>query len=55
MRNLVYAANNYLKQKRIDLGLRFEVIVLIRVADRFQIEHFEEAFRPDTAFGVGAW
>ena len=55
MRNLVYAANNYLKYKRLDLGLRFEVIALIRIADRFQIEHFEEAFRPDHAFGVGAW
>ena len=50
MQNLIYAANNYLEQKNLDLGLRFEVIALIRIADRFQIEHFEEAFRGEHAF-----
>ena len=56
MRNLIYAANNYLKYKRLDLGLRFEVIALIRIANAFQIEHFEEAFRGEHAFGgVGVW
>jgi len=56
MRNMIYAARNYLKQKRLDLDLRFEVIALIKIANQFQIEHFEEAFRPDMAFGgVGVW
>ena len=56
MQNLIYAANNYLEQKNLDLGLRFEVIALIKIANQFQIEHFDEAFRPDTAFGgVGVW
>jgi len=56
MQNLIYAANNYLEQKHLDLGLRFEVIALIKIANQFQIEHFDEAFRPDTAFGgVGVW
>jgi len=56
MRNMIYAANNYLEQKQLDLGLRFEVISLIKIANQFQIEHFDEAFRPDMAFGgVGVW
>ena len=56
MQNLVYAANYYLEQKQLDLGLRFEVIALIKITNQYQIEHFEEAFRPDTAFGgTGAW
>jgi len=56
MRNLVLAANKYLEQKKLDLGLRFEVIALIKIANQFQIEHFDEAFRPDMAFGgVGVW
>jgi putative endonuclease len=51
MRNMVYAAHNYLKLKCIDLDLRFEVIAIIKIANQFQIEHFDEAFRPDMAFG----
>jgi hypothetical protein len=52
MRNLILAAHKYINHKRLDIGLRYEVLALTKDGDTFQIEHFEEAFNSVTAFGM---
>ncbi len=46
MRNLVYAADTYLRVKEIDLPYRFDIITVIGVPGRYTTEHIEDAFLP---------
>ncbi len=45
-KHLVRAAGAYLKWKNLDVGLRFDVILLTGQPGRFEIEHIENAFSP---------
>ena len=46
MRNLIYAADAYLRYYAIDLPVRFDVITITGSIDKPYIKHFEQAFRP---------
>jgi putative endonuclease len=52
MQNLIYAAHQYINDKGLDIGIRYEVIALTKTGSNFQVEHFEEAFDSNMAFGV---
>ena len=45
-RNLVFAANAYVRMKRISLEVRFDVIWVIFKGDKPEIEHIRNAFVP---------
>ncbi len=45
MRRTIIAADAYIKQKRIDLRVRFDVITVTGGGAQPRIEHFEDAFR----------
>lgn len=46
IRNLIYAADAYLRYYAIDLPVRFDVITITGSIDKPYIKHFEQAFRP---------
>jgi len=49
IRNLGLAANSYVKQNRITLDLRFDIITVVSAPDGQslpRIEHWEDAFNP---------
>ena len=46
MRNLIHAADAYLRYYAIDLPVRFDIITVLGNADKPYIKHFEQAFRP---------
>ena len=46
MRNLIYAADAYLRYYAIDLPVRFDVITITGSIDKPYIKHFEQACRP---------
>lgn len=49
IRNLGLAANSYVKQNRITLDLRFDIITVVSDPDSHslpRIEHWEDAFNP---------
>jgi len=49
IRNLGLAANSYVKQNRITLDLRFDIITVVSAPDGHslpRIEHWEDAFNP---------
>lgn len=49
IRNLGLAANSYVKQNRITLDLRFDIITVVSDTDGHslpRIEHWEDAFNP---------
>ncbi len=47
MKNLVYAADNYLQLKNIELESRFDIVSVL-AGETFKIlEHLEDAFRPN--------
>lgn len=41
---LTMAANHYMEELDSDLEVRFDVITVVKNADNFDIEHFENAF-----------
>ena len=45
-RNLVFAANAYVRMKRISLEIRFDVMWVIYYGNRAEIEHIRNAFVP---------
>ena len=46
MKRIVEAADAYLIEKEIELDIRFDVITVIFVNDKFELEHFKDAFYP---------
>ena len=42
--NLIRAAGAYLGYRKLDLGLRFDIIMLTGERGRYEIEHIENAF-----------
>ena len=47
MRNVVLAAEAYVKKKMIDLDVRFDVVTILTRGDTYEIEHVRSAFYPD--------
>lgn len=45
-KNLIWAANSYIRQKNIDLEARFDIISLLYKGTEYQIEHLRDAFYP---------
>lgn len=43
--NIRRAAENYLLQNQIDLPVRFDIVAVVK-GQKFEIEHFEDAFYP---------
>ncbi len=46
MKRIVEAADAYLIEKEIELDTRFDVITVIFVNEKFELEHFKDAFYP---------
>jgi len=46
IKRIVEAADAYIIEKDIDLETRFDVITVIFVNQRFELEHFKDAFYP---------
>ena len=47
MRNLIMAAEAYVKMKRVDLDVRFDVVTVVGVGENKKIEHIRNAFYPN--------
>ena len=47
MRNVILAAEAYMKQNEIDLPVRFDVVTVVPVGDTHRIEHIRDAFYPE--------
>ena len=45
-RSMILAADNYIRWNNVDKESRFDVIVVIKKGEEFQIDHIEEAFYP---------
>ena len=43
---LIRAANSYLAWKNLDMGVRFDIILLTGERGRYKLEHIENAFSP---------
>lgn len=52
MRNLVYAADTYLRIKEIDFPYRFDIITVTGVPGHYTTEHIEDAFLPPTVLSL---
>lgn len=46
MRRIIMAAESYIKQKKIDLDIRFDVVTVVGSGDCHKIEHIRNAFYP---------
>lgn len=46
MRRIIMAAESYIKQKKIDLDIRFDVVTVVGSDDCHKIEHIRNAFYP---------
>lgn len=46
IRNLISAANAYVKRYQIQLNLRFDIVTVTGSQQQFEIDHIEDAFRP---------
>lgn len=46
MRRLILAADTYVKMKRIDLDVRFDIITIVGADEKHRIEHIRNAFYP---------
>ena len=46
IKRIVEAADAYLIEKELDIDTRFDVITVIFFDDRFELEHFKDAFYP---------
>ena len=44
--HLIHAANAYLKYRNLDMGVRFDIILITGDPGRYRIEHIENAFSP---------
>ena len=44
--HLVRAANAYLAYRKLDIGVRFDVILITGSPGRYRVEHIENAFSP---------
>lgn len=47
MRNIVTAAEAYIKKKEIDAPIRFDIVAIVGNGDTHEIEHIKDAFYPD--------
>ena len=47
MRNIVTAAEAYIKKKEIDAPIRFDIVAIVGNGDTHEIEHIRDAFYPD--------
>ncbi len=45
-RSIIYAADNYIRWNNIDKESRFDVVIVIKKGDEYQIDHIENAFYP---------
>jgi putative endonuclease len=45
-RSIIYAADGYLQKFKINKDSRFDIIIIIKKPDSFQIDHIEDAFYP---------
>ncbi|MGI6719123.1 MAG: YraN family protein [Bacteroidales bacterium] len=43
-RHIIFAADKYVKYRKIDLFARFDIIVVIKIDDFFVIDHYPNAF-----------
>lgn len=46
IRNLVYAANNYIRRHQWKGETRFDIISIVREGEKYKIDHIEDAFLP---------
>lgn len=46
MRRTITAADAYVRYFNLEMPVRFDIIALVKSADGYQIEHFEDAFLP---------
>lgn len=46
MRRIIAAADTYVRYKNLDMPVRFDILALSRQSEGWDIEHFEDAFRP---------
>ena len=47
MRNIVTAAEAYIKKKEIDAPIRFDIVAIVGNGETHEIEHIRDAFYPD--------
>ena len=47
IRNLTIAADAYIKAKKIDLQVRFDIVAITGNEERHRIEHIRDAFYPE--------
>lgn len=47
MKNIVAAAETYIKRHDIDLPIRFDIVTIVGNGDSHQIEHIRDAFYPE--------
>lgn len=45
-KNLISAANSYVRQKHIDKNIRFDVVSVLILNGKIEVEHVENAFYP---------
>ena len=45
-RNIILAANIYLKKSHLDLEPRFDIVSIVQDGQKIEIEHIEQAFWP---------
>ena len=46
IKRIVEAADAYIQEKNIELETRFDVITVIFIQQKFELEHFKDAFYP---------
>lgn len=44
IKHIVKAANHYICQHKIDAPVRFDIVSVVKEKERWQIDHFEDAF-----------
>ena len=47
MRNIIFAADAYIRTKQIDLQVRFDIVAITGDGDSHKIEHIRDAFYPE--------
>lgn len=43
---ILFSADAYIRTKETELPARFDIISIVKEADRFRVEHIEDAFSP---------
>ena len=46
MRNIINAAEAYIKRHQIDTTIRFDIVTIVSNGDSYKIEHIRDAFYP---------